>query len=173
MFIRKKGNYYHLVHSHRVNGRVRQKIVAYLGRCETIEERLYYLSRFGNGPCPEMKPRDPGWKERRQIANRLNLTEEAFAEEENLEKSGGELAYSAFSKWSDQKIAAYMKAECERDFAREAKRIDNIQRQRIKLWSLVPRGERARVKAYIKMREAQDNRKYQELLQEMSQKLKR
>jgi len=171
MFIRKKGNCYYLVQSHRVNGKVKQETVAYLGRCETIGERLYYLSRFDDGPCPEVQPRVPGWKERRRIAKRLNLTQEAFAKE-NPEKSGDELARSAFSEWYDEKIDGYMKAECERDVKREAKRIANIHSQRAKLWSPVPEAERAGVEGYIEMREAQDEQKGRELLKEMSQELK-
>jgi len=159
MFIRQKGNCYYLVQSHRVNRRVKQKIVAYLGRCETIEERLYYLSRFGDEPCTEMKPRAPGWKWRRRIAKRLNLTEKVFAEENPVNND-------AFAKWYDQKIDAYMKAKCERDIKRKVKRIARIRSQRARLWSLVPQAERAKVEAYIKMRRAQDKRKALKILQE-------
>ena len=41
-----------------------------------------------------------------------------------------------------RKITSYMKAECERDFERDAKWTASIQSQRAKLWSLVPEADR-------------------------------
>ena len=43
VFVRKKGKYNYLVESYRLEGKVKQRVLAYLGKQESIEERLEEL----------------------------------------------------------------------------------------------------------------------------------
>jgi hypothetical protein len=120
MFIRQKGRCYYVVENHRVNGKVRQKIVAYMGRDATIEDRLCSLSRILSSlkaQCVHQQPGKPTSMEDRSVVEELT----------------------------------------------------SIESKLDKLWALVPRAQRAKVKTYIKERTAQIEQEHQEDLRKLAE----
>jgi hypothetical protein len=82
MFIRKKGECYALVENHRVHGKVRQKIIASLGRSATIEERIaelmHSLARYQRWSA-ETELREPNRRKSWSIAKKLGADGDEYS----------------------------------------------------------------------------------------------
>jgi hypothetical protein len=171
MFIRRKDSCYYLVENHRVNGKVRQKIVAYMGRDATIEDRLCSLSQSLSslkGLRFLEQPRKPGRSEHRSIVERPDVARKAVPEDDPRKSNNG----LEIAPWSRRKRSAYTKAEHEEDLQRCDNQIAHIESQLAKLWALVPSAERAKVRAYIKKRASQIEEEHLEALRGLAEILK-
>jgi hypothetical protein len=168
-FMRKKGECYYMVENHRVEGKVRQQILACLGRTTDIadaiatnESSLRFWREHASRSWDERQKRWPRkWFEqhrrvrhklRNEILRRLRY-ECDYGTREARMACREELR--AFDAEANSRVDAFLMAEHEKDVRKCERWITSRELNLAHLWKLVPEADRAAVEARVRQKVAE------------------
>jgi len=153
MFIRKKGGCYYMVENRRENGKIRQKVLACLGRQDNLEGAVahgaFWLAETHAPLAWDHYKKFPNWhRKARRLEKKLGLYFDTFCRKRYPGKPWRELwkdqlSRHAYFTWRNEGIDAHLQAEHEKYLKDHQERIAKYEASLSTLWLLIPENERA------------------------------